>query len=579
MVDDEDVLKTDLDEHLREGIPLLGKRSGPGLEVGFLMLILGLAIGTVFSTFGLELFAKNAPAIFSTLLALVIFLVAIFVLLVLLRRQIWSRVFQRTEIEIERMAQPLSEVARHAAEKDVPKTTDAARNLAELALARYAWLSTRRWLIASLTGLIAAIAALAGSALLFHQNELLEKQGESLNKQTALLEAQTQTIVTQTNLLQEQNQSIDTQIGLLQTDAQLKDSDRSANILPNIVTAAAKLGDEVTKLKEAGKVGDDENYKLEDISLSLRNQFITITNTVRPYRYLKSDVANQYTTREMRDFAMRRREDLPKTLEFFGVKPEENTFALIDFPLSPERGAIISALFNFRILETELLSFFGADFSYAEVSTPNLFKMTFRHANLRFSEFRNMEIRAVNFGAAGLENARFIDSYLTSVNFRGHMSNEAPGLYKSPGEPFFMPTQTSGIEFSNSLIYNCDFSDIEGFAQNFDDSLIVQTSFAGADLGAATFRNTVLHEVDFSDTLLASVDFEGAIVFEANFLDKLKDNARPGTFAPDRYELEPVPPTGLQGIDLLEQFGVRVTTTSIDGLKAFRVKRVKPFEQ
>ncbi|MEM9332616.1 MAG: hypothetical protein AAGA53_14910, partial [Pseudomonadota bacterium] len=72
---------------------------------------------------------------------------------------------------------------------------------------------------------------------------------------------------------------------------------------------------------------------------------------------------------------------------------------------------------------------------------------------------------------------------------------------------------------------------------------------------------------------------EGAIVFEANFLNKLADQARPGTFAPDRYALETIPPTGLQGIDLLEQFGVRITTSSIDGLQAFRVKRVKPFEQ
>ncbi|MEM9277148.1 MAG: pentapeptide repeat-containing protein [Pseudomonadota bacterium] len=565
MADEDDLIRPVSNDDAGNHVPMGSKPGGTGIEVGFLMLILGLALGAVFSTFGLKLFAENAAAIFSAMLGLVIFLVTIFVLLVILRRRIWSKVFQRTEIEIERLAAPLSDVARHAAEQDVPKATGAARNLAELVLARYAWLSTRRWLIASITGLIAAIAALAGSALLFQQNELLKKQGESL--------------ITQTNLLKEQNDRIDVQIGLLQTDAQLKDSDRSANILPNIVAAAAKLGEEVTNLEREGKVGNDDNFLLKDISLSLRNQFITITNTVRPYRYLKSDIANQNTTREMRDVAMRRRDDLPKTNELLGVKPEDNTFALIDRPLSPERGAIINALFNFKILETELLSFFGADFSYAEISTPNLFKMTFRHANLRFAEFRNMEIRAVNFGAAGLENTRFVDSYLTSVNFRGHVSTEAPGRYRSPGEPFFMATQTSGIEFANSLVYNCDFGSVEGFAQNFDGSLIVQTSFAGADLAAATFRDAVLHEVDFTDALLASVDFDGAIVFEANFIDRLEDQARQGTFAPDRYELEPVPPTGLQDIDLLAQFGIRITTTSIEGLQAFRVKRIKPFEQ
>ncbi len=528
---------------------------GGGLEVGFLLLILGLVLGAVMATFGLELFAENAAVIFSAMMGLVLFLTLVFVLVIVLRRRIWGKIFQRTEIEIERLAQPLSDVARHTAEKDVGGATGAARNLAELVLARYAWLSTRRWLIASITGMIAAIAALAGSALLFQQNELLRKQGDNL--------------IIQTNLLREQNARIDTQIELLQTDAKLKDSDRSANILPNIVAAAASLGEEIAKLDAAGKAGPEGNYKLSDIPLSLRNQFITITNTVRPYRYLKSDIANQYTNREMRDFAMRRRADLPKTNELFGVKPADETFQLIDRPLSPERGAIINALFNFRVWETELLSFFGADFSYAEISTPNLFKMTFRHANLRFAEFRNMEIRAVNFGAAGLENARFVDSYLTSVNFRGHPANEAPGRYRSPGERFFMATQTSGMQITDSLIYNSDFGLVQGFAQNFDNSLIVKSSFAGADLAAATFRNAVLLEVDF----------DGAIVFQANFLDVVDDQAREGTFARQRFELEPVPPTGLQDIDLLEQFGIRVQDITIDDKQAFRIKRVKPFEQ
>lgn len=60
-----------------------------------------------------------------------------------------------------------------AVQRDPTAAVAAARELVQLAPARYSWVTARRWIVASLTALIAAMAELAGTALLFKQNQLL----------------------------------------------------------------------------------------------------------------------------------------------------------------------------------------------------------------------------------------------------------------------------------------------------------------------------------------------------------------------------------------------------------------------
>ena len=73
-----------------------------------------------------------------------------------------------------------------------------------------------------------------------------------------------------------------------------------------------------------------------------------------------------------------------------------------------------------------------------------------------------MEIRSVRFGASGLENARFVDSYLTDVSFSGHLANVAPEPFLTPGDTTYLATQMSGIEFTNSMLYRNSFVRVEG---------------------------------------------------------------------------------------------------------------------
>ncbi|RYD88672.1 MAG: hypothetical protein EOP61_33120, partial [Sphingomonadales bacterium] len=140
------------------------KPDGQGIGVvgiSIIVFFIGVVVGVPIANFGANVLVEYAGTVFAILFGIFLIIVVIAGAVALFRRRIWGVLFKRAEIEMERFARPLANVAKFAAEQRVADATDAARDLAELVLARYAWVSTRRWLLASITALIAAIAALA----------------------------------------------------------------------------------------------------------------------------------------------------------------------------------------------------------------------------------------------------------------------------------------------------------------------------------------------------------------------------------------------------------------------------------
>lgn len=133
------------------------------LGIAIVVFIVGVVVGFPLATFGVEFVTSNGGLVFGLLFGFLVLVLVVTAILMIFRRQIWESLFKRGEVEMERFARPLSEVARFAALQKVAEATESARDLAELVLARYAWVSTRRWLMATITAFIAAIAALAGS--------------------------------------------------------------------------------------------------------------------------------------------------------------------------------------------------------------------------------------------------------------------------------------------------------------------------------------------------------------------------------------------------------------------------------
>ncbi|MDP3315629.1 MAG: pentapeptide repeat-containing protein [Devosia sp.] len=522
-----------------------------GLSI--VVFLIGVVVGVPIANFGADVLVEYAGQVFGVLFGVFLVVVIIASLVALFRRRIWGHVFKRAEFEMERFARPLAEVAKFAAEQRVAEATEAARDLAEMALARYAWVSTRRWLLASITALIAAIAALAGSALLFQQNNLLR---------------------TQIGLMGDQNARIEEQNRFIQSQIELGEAQRSTSIVPEILNIGAEVAREVDELRASGNGAP----AISDLSPSLRARIVAASTASRPYRYLRTpldDIDDQL----LMSSGLLRRTDLAASakvqaqldaaqsgnVQFSG----EQTGVMTDRPLSPERGQIMAILIYNRL--TDFSTLIGADFSFAEVRAASMgSSLVLTFAALRFASFDRQLLIGANFSGAYLEHARFRNA---SINGSQFGIGTLPSI-TGEGIGFERGTQLSGTDFTGAIIKDTGFARARGFGINFDRAVIHKVQFTDAEMAGSTFRTSIFGVVDFTGANLASVDFDGALVFDPAFLDTVAAQAAKDTFVRERFELEPITP---------EQFSEhpRWADAWLDGLEekqAYRIKRVTEFK-
>lgn len=522
-----------------------------GLSI--VVFLIGVVVGVPIANFGADVLVEYAGQVFGVLFGVFLVVVIIASLVALFRRRIWGVVFKRAEFEMERFARPLAEVAKFAAEQRVAEATEAARDLAEMALARYAWVSTRRWLLASITALIAAIAALAGSALLFQQNNLLR---------------------TQIGLMGDQNARIEEQNRFIQSQIELGEAQRSTSIVPEILNIGAEVAREVDELRASGNGAP----AISDLSPSLRARIVAASTASRPYRYLRTpldDIDDQL----LMSSGLLRRTDLAASakvqaqleaaqsgnVRFSG----EQTGVMTDRPLSPERGQIMAILIYNRL--TDFSTLIGADFSFAEVRAASMgSSLVLTFAALRFASFDRQLLIGADFSGGYLEHARFRNA---SINGSQFGIGTLPSI-TGEGIGFERGTQLSGTDFSGAIIKDTGFARARGFGINFDRAVIHKVQFTDAEMAGSTFRTSIFGVVDFTGANLASVDFDGALVFDPAFLDTVATQAASDTFVRERFELEPITP---------EQFSEhpRWADAWLDGLEekqAYRIKRVTEFK-
>lgn len=533
-----------------------GSHASVGLTIG--VFVLGLIAGVPISMFGIDILIDNSVVIFAIMVALLVFAGALAGVIFAFRRPLLGRIFKQTEVEMDRFASPLADVARFAAQKRVDDATDAARNLAELVLARYAWVSTRRWLVATITGLIAAMAALAGAALLLQQNQLLQEQSLLLSQQT--------------ERLTEQNDLIGQQIDLAEAQ-------RSTSIVPAIIEIASELGEETSRLQKS----TGQNYFTDaDLSNDLRSRITAATLAIRPYRYLVA--ANPMESDfEVQAGAMLRRPELPALSDY--VNRRMATYAdigvtrsgLVDRPVSPERGQILTNLHVAGILGTENLSYQGADFSFAEVRTATLNLFSLQHAMLRYADFSRVNLNQVKFGGADLSESRFRLAFLNQCDFTSIEDEDVQAPFKTEQSLGTRYTSITGADFRGAVISETGMANVLALAVDFDYALLSQVDLSGTDLAASTFRNAILDRVVLDGASLKSVDFDGAFVTDEQFLVRLSADAVADSFAADRYELVAA---DMEDVSILPVYDHTWLVENIDepDFKLWQIKRVADFD-
>ncbi|MFN0114703.1 MAG: pentapeptide repeat-containing protein [Paracoccaceae bacterium] len=554
-------------------------RGGPGALFLFLVFGFGAAAGLLLAVVGTGLLAESGSLILTALLSALVVLAAAGGLVLAFRGPILRRLFGVAETQVEMFADPLQRAAAAALARDAGSATHAARDLVALALARYAWLSARRWIITSLTALIAAMAALAGTALLFKQNTLIETQ-------TRLLAAQNE-------LLTQQNAKVEAQTALLSQDVQLAEAQRNAALSVEMTTIAAEIGKAAERAARrfeadaaaAGETIDplsDLTYIIDPVTgldRALMLRIVSVSRAARPYRFLDTGLSPDDPDDRMRVAMEGRREDLPGTwarmADATGWTPTDTQNRLIDRLSSPERGQLLQILFSGGLRNLEALNQLGLDLNFAQLQDSLIGLVTAGGAQLSYADFTGTHIRSSDFGGAFLDNARFRRTFIADTTFAILGSDRMRPPYRADDAP--MPSSLVGADFRDAFLRRVDFSGATLMASRFDGAVIAGVDFGKTSLGASSLRGAVILKADFTGADLRSVDFDGAILFGADPLAALAASAE--RFVADRFTATPV---GMDAVMRLRSVSVQLTEDEVAaisaGAPAFRIARVKPFD-
>lgn len=529
----------------------------------------GAAAGLLVAFSGLGFLEDSAALIVTVFLIALCFVALIGLILVLLRGPIWRKVFGLAETQLEMFATPLARVAESALDRNPHGATAAARDLVQLVLARYSWLTARRWIIAALTGLIAAMAALAGTALLFKQNQL---------------------IAVQINLLADQNAKIQEQTNLAAQSVQLAEAARNAALAVEITQIAAVVGDaaktartarEATTGANAGDALDRLVNVLDPVHLDqgLVLRIVSASQAARPYRFLDIGLSASNDTDKTR-VAMLRRTDLPNTYArmatAYGWPAQAPENRLIDRPASPERGQLLQVLLAGGIRNLEVLNHFGLDLSFAYLQAADLLLLTTQGGRLSYADFSGSHIMGGDFGGAYLENTRFRACRIQDTSLAAVSADRVKAPLKPDNAPY--SSFLIGADFTASVLIDVDFTGAYLTAANLDDTLLVRPNFTDASLGAATLRGAVLLAPIIAGTEWKSADLDGAVVFGATFLVDAARLAAPGTLRPEMYEATPMTLAEVMAINIVYQNLTEAEVTeATKGAPAFRLKRIAAF--
>ena len=549
----------------------LTRRSGGGrisVSLSVLVFAFGIAAGFLIAFTGFGFLQDSAAIVVTVFLSALLVVGMVGGLLVLMRRPLLRKVFGIAETQIEHFAAPLARVAEGAVQRDPNAAVAAARELVQLALARYSWVTARRWIVASLTALIAAMAALAGTALLFKQNQLLEVQA---------------------GLLAQQNEKIDQQNLLSAQNVQLAEAQRNSALAVEITQIAIAIGQAATdaraRVEAEGFVANsplDAMVNVMDplaLDQGLVLRIIAASRAVQPYRFLDTGLSAENDTDKMR-VAMSRRTDLPNTLarmaEAFDWRVPGPENLLIDRPASPERGQLLQVFMAGGLRNLEVLNHFGLDLAFAYLQNADIVMLTTQGARLSYADFSGSHFNGGDFGGSYLENTRFRVCRFDDTVFAAVTADRVREPLRASDAPF--STFLSGADFSGAVLIDVDFSGARLAAANFDGALLVRPNFTGATLDAATLRGAVLLAPVMDGTSFKSADLDGALVFGSDFLARTETIAAPGSLHPERYEAEPLNMDQVMAINILYQTLEQVEVNAISqGEPAFRLKRVAAF--
>lgn len=265
--------------------------------------------------------------------------------------------------------------------------------------------------------------------------------------QTWILNNQNDKLEQQNNLILSQNQLLDQQINL-------EEGNRRSSFIFLMSNIMDKIDEELKNNKRGSRILSEE----------LIGRIVSLSHAFRPYRYLENN-------------------------------------ALIEKPLSPERGQLLYALVNSELeLKTYDRIFEKANFSYADLQEANfsgayLQGVNLAHSNIKRGNFKDAILNLANCQESNLERCIFDNTEMRGANFR-----------------------QADLQFS-------EWYDVLAQKLNLSFANVAEAFFNG-DFSEAELEGVLLHNATLNYVVLRNAFF-----FNSNWLERMQSYQLKGSFS------------------------------------------------
>ena len=351
-----------------------------------LSFIFGLLIGVPIVMFGIDQFKDNVTTLLSIVLGGLISTCALAVILIISRRWILKRVFNKTEISLEELVDPASQCVSDLIDRDREGARKNATSVMQIIFARIAWFSSIGWITGTAMALLVGFAGLIGSALLFEQNKLFRAQNKLFEKQNRFFQ-------TQNAYFREQNEEVVGQFEAAERTKLL----RTLYETKELSLIEKQLGVEPEPLA---------NARLRTEAL---NAFVALeTKRLKKVDQFQVNLSGAYMGGVSKESVEQARKFL-RGADLRGTFLEEADLREADLREANLRGAQLS----------------GADLRGANLRGAQLSGADLRLANLRGANLVNSELIDADLDSAQLREAELSGANLSGANLRGAEINQA----------------------------------------------------------------------------------------------------------------------------------------------------------
>lgn len=163
-----------------------------------------LLVGAVFGILMPPYFSKYGGEFIVFALTACVLVLAVVLFFALFGKQLLSKMSGVAANQIDDLATPIGGVIKGFVDGEMNKAGNDLQTLTRILFAKYAWVSTRKFIMVSSLGIVATIGGLSTTLLLLQQNSLLQQQNAKIDSQNTLFSTETQLLEQQTKLLNQQ---------------------------------------------------------------------------------------------------------------------------------------------------------------------------------------------------------------------------------------------------------------------------------------------------------------------------------------------------------------------------------------